>query len=361
MYTVMLVEDEINILKHMNKVVSAMDDLEVLGAFHIPEEALEAFADIWPDVVLLDIEMPRLNGLELARKMLERKPELLVIFLTAYNHYALNAYDVGAIGYLLKPVMREDLERIINRLKFIKKQDDKRRDREEVSFPARCFGCFDVRDLRQRLVKWPTKRAEEVFAYFLTRQREHVSKWELLEIFWPEMEEERGLHNLHNTLYHIKKILNQLPLFPKIQKVNDGYILEADGSLSDLGRFMTLVKRRPVETEQSVEEAWEIFFSYAVPLFGIRDYIWSYPIQKNMAKSFKELCRRLLIHYREQDQFSKGEELIRHYVDQHVEDEELMKLWLSLAADWKGHEREAEVYRNWFNERLRDAELPLLS
>lgn len=362
MYTVMLVEDEINILKHLNKMVSAMGEFIVKGAFDVPEEALQAFTDILPDVVLLDIEMPRMNGLELARRMLELKPELYVYFLTAYNNYALNAYDVGAIGYLLKPVMKDDLERVVKRLNQLsgKKLEQNRPETEKDLFPARCFGCFEVRDKYEKLIKWPTKRAEEVFAYFLTRQQEHVSKWELLEVFWPEMEEERGLHNLHNTLYHIKKVLKQLTLYPKIQKINDGYILEAEGSLSDLGKFLTLVKQTKSDAELTIEEASDVFFSYAVPLFGIRDYFWSLPMQKNLAKSYKRICRRLLLHYRQQDLFSKGEEIIRHYVTQHVEEEEIMNLWLDLVADWKGYEEETGQYLDWFNEKLKEAELPLL-
>jgi two-component SAPR family response regulator len=358
----MLVEDEINILKHLNKMVSAMGEFIVKGAFDVPEEALEAFSDILPDVVLLDIEMPRMNGLELAKRMLERKPELYVYFLTAYNNYALNAYDVGAIGYLMKPVMKEDLERVVKRLNQLigKKQEQNRPETEKGLFPARCFGCFEVRDKNEKLIKWPTKRAEEVFAYFLTRQQEHVSKWELLEVFWPEMEEERGLHNLHNTLYHIKKVLKQLSLSPVIHKLNDGYILEAEGSLSDLKQFLTQIRQKNGDAELTIKEASEVFFSYAVPLFGIRDYFWSFPMQKNMAKSYKRLCHRLLLHYREQDRFDNGEEIVRQYVAQHVEDEEIMNLWLELVADWKGYEEETRKYLDWFNEKLKEAELPLL-
>jgi two-component system LytT family response regulator len=362
MYTAMLVEDEINILKHMNKMVSAMEDFVVKGAFDVPEEALDAFADILPDVVLLDIEMPRMNGLELARKMLDLKQDLHIVFLTAYNNYALNAFEVGAIDYLMKPVMKEDLERTVKRLNKLmgKKQEQVRRESEEGSFPARCFGCFEVRDRKQQLIKWPTKRAEEVFAYFLGQQEEYVSKWELLEVFWPEMEEDRGLHNLHNTLYRIKKVLKLLSLSPQIQKVNDGYILEAEGSLSDLRQYLIMAKQKKGEEALTVEEASEVFLSYAAPLFGTRDYFWSLPLQKNMAQSYKRICHRLLLHYREQDRFCKGEEIIRHYVVQHVEDEEMMKLWLRLVASWKGYEEKTEQYRNWFNEKLKDAELPLL-
>ncbi len=76
-----------------------------------------------PDVIFLDIEMPRMSGF----KMLEQIPEVdfEIIFITAYNHYAINAIRISAFDYLVKPVAIEDLQQTIERLGNIQYKKDK--------------------------------------------------------------------------------------------------------------------------------------------------------------------------------------------------------------------------------------------
>ncbi|MDF2512842.1 MAG: response regulator receiver and domain protein, partial [Herbinix sp.] len=295
MYTAMIVEDEVHILKHLNKMLSAMDAFIVKGAFSTPEEAYTAFPDILPDVVFLDIEMPRMNGIELASRLLAQKSDLKIIFTTAYGNYALDAFEVEAIDYLMKPIMPDRLKRVLERLDKITGVQKAKASllKENNDFPVRCFGCFDARDQQQQLIKWSTKKAEELFAYFLVNQGKHISKWELLEAFWGDVEEERGAHNLYNTIYRIKQVLKTLPFSPQIQKINEGYVLEAQENLSDLGQLLKLMKQNRDQAYFSMEAAKTLFFSYATPLFGNKDYFWSLSLQKHVAKEYGRLCSKL--------------------------------------------------------------------
>ncbi len=371
MFSVMIVEDEVHILKYMQKKLSAFGDFQVKGAFPTPEEALAAFDEIQPEVVFLDIEMPRMNGIELARRLLEKKQDLRIIFTTAYSQYALNAFEVEAIDYLMKPVSDEDIVRIVKRLnktmgsisstKVVnEKQMQKAEAGKKAFFPVRCFGCFDVRDQQQQIVKWPTKKAEELFAYFLIHQGQYVGKWELLELFWTNVGEERGLQNLYNTIYRIKQVLKKLSVFATIKKLNDGYILESEEVLSDMGQLLLLTEKGNNYVVIPVEEITILFFSYTTPLFGMRDYIWSFSTQKYVAELYRKLCNRLLCYYREQDQFEQADKVVRYYISQHVEDESTMTQWLELLGNWGGHEKKAKEYHRWFNKKLREAELPAL-
>lgn len=67
------------------------------------------------DIFILDINMPQISGIELAKKILLKQPHAFIIFQTAYEEFALKAYQIGAIDYLLKPFGKEELERSINR------------------------------------------------------------------------------------------------------------------------------------------------------------------------------------------------------------------------------------------------------
>jgi DNA-binding LytR/AlgR family response regulator len=78
--------------------------------------ALDAIAEQQPDVAFLDIRMPGLSGLEVAAAAIEASPATQVVFVTAYNQYAIDAFDKGAVDYLLKPIARERLVATVRRL-----------------------------------------------------------------------------------------------------------------------------------------------------------------------------------------------------------------------------------------------------
>ncbi|WP_417069533.1 LytR/AlgR family response regulator transcription factor [Niveibacterium terrae] len=80
-------------------------------------EALTLIDRLQPDVVFLDVRMPVCDGLQTARELCERARPPLIVFVTAYDEYALPAFDTAAIDYLLKPVEPERLARCISRLK----------------------------------------------------------------------------------------------------------------------------------------------------------------------------------------------------------------------------------------------------
>ncbi|MEQ1516723.1 MAG: LytTR family DNA-binding domain-containing protein [Usitatibacteraceae bacterium] len=91
-------------------------DLNVVAACEDGGAALEAIGEHQPDVAFLDIRMPGLTGLEVAAAMAEASPRTQIVFVTAYNQYAIDAFDKGAVDYLLKPVVRERLVSTVARL-----------------------------------------------------------------------------------------------------------------------------------------------------------------------------------------------------------------------------------------------------
>ena len=84
-------------------------------------EAIKAVERFAPDVVLMDIQMPAMDGLEAAQHLSQLDTPPAIIFITAYDEYALQAFDVQAVGYLLKPVRLENLKAALSKLKKINK------------------------------------------------------------------------------------------------------------------------------------------------------------------------------------------------------------------------------------------------
>lgn len=95
----------------------AWPELEISAVCDDGGTALEAIAAHKPEVAFLDIRMPGLTGLEVAAAAAEASPATQVVFVTAYNQYALDAFDRGAVDYLLKPIVPERLAETVRRVK----------------------------------------------------------------------------------------------------------------------------------------------------------------------------------------------------------------------------------------------------
>lgn len=108
-----VVDDEVGVMRRIARLLRETNEVEVVGTATEPEEALVEIPERDVDVLFLDVEMPRMDGFEL----LERLPATpLVVFVTGYRQYAAQAFEKGAVNYLVKPVKHEQLAFTIDRL-----------------------------------------------------------------------------------------------------------------------------------------------------------------------------------------------------------------------------------------------------
>jgi len=94
----------------------AWPQLQIVAECEDGASALESIAELQPDVAFLDIRMPGLTGIEVARGLADASPRTQVVFVTAYDQYAIDAFEQGAIDYLLKPITRERLLATVQRI-----------------------------------------------------------------------------------------------------------------------------------------------------------------------------------------------------------------------------------------------------
>lgn len=111
----LIVDDEPLAIERMQVLCAEIPQLTVIGTANDGESALRLADKLSPDLLLLDMTMPGMDGLQVARAAREQRPQPAVIFVTAHENFAVEAFDLEAVDYVLKPVGAERLERAIER------------------------------------------------------------------------------------------------------------------------------------------------------------------------------------------------------------------------------------------------------
>jgi len=114
----LIVDDEQPARDELAFLLKSFADVEVVGQGKNGLEAVNLIRDLAPQLVFLDVQMPGLDGFGVIKKLLEKKLQLpLFVFATAYDHYAVHAFEVNAIDYLLKPIARSRLEKSMGKIR----------------------------------------------------------------------------------------------------------------------------------------------------------------------------------------------------------------------------------------------------
>ncbi|WP_113671851.1 LytR/AlgR family response regulator transcription factor [Vallitalea guaymasensis] len=117
MIRVIIVDDEQPAIDELNYILSKYDEIDVVGKFDDPIQALEFIKKHQVEVVFLDISMPEMDGFMFAQQIINLNLNINVVFATAYNEYAIKAFEINAIDYILKPLDDERLEMTVLKIK----------------------------------------------------------------------------------------------------------------------------------------------------------------------------------------------------------------------------------------------------
>ena len=112
----LIVDDEPLAIERLQILCAQLDSISLIGTAHDGDAALRLIEALTPDLVLLDIAMPGLSGMEVARALEGKAMPPAIIFCTAFDQFAVAAFDVAAVGYLLKPVTSEQLAKAVARV-----------------------------------------------------------------------------------------------------------------------------------------------------------------------------------------------------------------------------------------------------
>ena len=178
---VICVDDEELLAEEITEMCQELDQVDEVRSFTIAAEALKYLETESAEVALLDISMPEMDGICLAKRIREIHPEMRIIFLTGYKNYALDAYSVHPSGYLLKPVKKAQLaEEIIWAARDIS-------GKKPYHIEARTFGYFDLL-VDGTPIAFRNSRGKELLAYLIDRHGAFVPRKEAFAVLWEDCE-----------------------------------------------------------------------------------------------------------------------------------------------------------------------------
>lgn len=338
MIKAMIVDDEKIAIAVLVEMLKKYKNIEVVGKYTNPQEALSDIAEIKPDVIFLDIHMGADNGIEMAESFLNACQEVDIIFVTAYSDYAIEAFELNAIDYLLKPIIPQRLDKAIQRIKI--NQNGVKKD----GLYIQSFGNFIVLDKNGIPIKWRTAKSKELFAFLWSHRNKILDRSFLVETLFPERDANRATTLFSTTLYQMRKNLSGYLPSDFIKQVNKGYILniEIDSDyqrlqdiistnhyhLDDIDNIKNLHKNSYLEFE---DYNWKENFKtelinnlkiYLLNFLGILD---NRPVNQviiedtlivlyDLDKTDDNIVHKIVSHYRETNQITK----LKTFYQEHV-------------------------------------------
>lgn len=282
---VILVDDERLALSRLERLLSAIENCEVIGSFVNVVSALEQIATSQPDIVFLDIQMPEMNGIELAVRIREITPATEIVFITAHREFAFEAFGLEALDYMLKPVTEERLHETIRRSRKRIQLQENHYLTESVRFC--CLGRLQLQisNREPETMKWRTSKVKELFAYLLHHRNQTVNKNTLLELLWPGLDERKGTANLQTSIYRIRNLCksDELNKYISISFSQYGYILETKNITVDAEEWELQMRQLAPLSSSSVSEHQRMFELYRGDYFGEEQYYWA-EFERNMLK-----------------------------------------------------------------------------
>lgn len=332
-----LVDDERLALERLKILLEqGAGEIKVIAMYLDPTEVITGIIEHRPDVVFLDIHMPEINGLNLGREIQAIVPGTEIVFVTGYDKYAVRAFEMYALDYIMKPVLKTRLQQTVLRVKEKLSLKEIRKDHELHAPFICCFNQiqFQLPGQEPQTVKWRTNKAQELFAYLLHHRDRTIDRSVLLELLWPDFEEVKAAQQLYNTIYHIRQTLKGCGMDMLAIRSGDleaGYKLEIGNAQIDTEEWEYGMKQLGLLNDHTVDTYEQVLHLYKGNYLGTYEYIWAEHERERYRLLWLHHMRKLSEFYEQQGAPHKAIEVYQR-IQQLLPDEEesyysLMKLY----------------------------------
>lgn len=353
MITSILIDDERPALRELEYLLKNYQEIVIVDTFTDPLEAIEKIRHINPQVVFLDINMPQLKGIDAAARILDLCPHTDIVFVTAHNQYAIEAFDLHALDYILKPISEKRFQVTIQRL--IKAVNAKTAHQTELA-PAenqecliRMFGSFNIEIAHQSgSLKWRSRKTRELIAFLIHHAGREVMKEEIVAELWGESatDQEKSFQLLYNGIYYIRKTLDKNGVTSNHLCIEGNYKLTMGNAVTDVMQFTDCL-RQYEKNNQEVEQLEKAVGLYTGEYLADIGSLWAEAERELLSRKYVGAVLDLSELYLNRKEFRKAEDvLLRGYaLKPYAED--ISRAIINLYVATNNKQRALEHYRDF--------------
>lgn len=344
-----IVEDEWYNLEEISRLIQNTGIIKVKKKYQNPLKALDEILDVCPQVAFIDIEMPEIDGITLAERLLEKNPEIIIVFITAFNQYAVQAFELNALDYIMKPINVERFNKMIQRLQ---REIKLKASLAASTLKIKCFDRLEV-SIGGSKVKWQRAKAEEVFAYLLMNNDEYVSKDIIIENLWPGYDYSKAAAILQTAVCKIRNVLSKVENEVSIDYSRGMYCLTVKSFVCDYIEFEKAIdsyKTKDRSTYAKVEKAYNMFGNGFLTHEG---YIWSREKNEQLRSKLIVILKEIILDYSSEANYTDVSKFLKLLANLVPYDEEV-NYKLLIALKETGNYEVALSHYKWLERILKD-------
>lgn len=340
-----MIDDEPLLLNYQKTIIEKVEGFHLVGAYTSPAAAMREITQTKPEIVFLDIELMGENGLKAADQLLEQYPSLHVVFITGHSQYAVEAFEVQAIDYILKPLTQARLAKTYDRL-----TGGKNRETQAVKC-ASIESCdtlqFSDEHGHPIEVKWRTSKAKELFLFLLHHRGKSVSKDRILNHLWPEGSGKKVYNQLYTTVYQIRNTLATHHIEIEIASKEDNYILYLHDVALDVDRFEHELESYGEISEANVAAYQQTMQLYKGDYLEASAYDWAEAERERLRQIWQLHMKKLVDYFTSRELYEKAILAVQNLQQQNPYQEDsyfsLMKLHHQLGDRIQVEEQYAKL------------------
>lgn len=342
---ILVVDDEIHSAQLIKRHLVQLAPEDEIYIANNGFEAKAILASNAIDLAFLDIEMPEITGLELAKFMQHEFSSTFVVFVTAHSNYALEAFKVDAIDYVTKPIIKGDLAKVLDKVaKF-------RISNKPSLEPEIQIGCTAFNDLKlftdgQQVLKWPTQKCKELMTYLCySGESSGISKWKLYDLLWPDKDDNKSELNLRSTASRLNKALANSMIDLKVKSIKNTYVLEGPSIYTDLKRFQWILsQQQPLDSDKLKCEISFLEQCFAGEFLEFIDNEWQVDMAAMASRLRLSATEKIVYDSFRLEQYAQAQSLLEQAVTAYPYTEKLQSFMLELIQKQHG-EVEASRYQ----------------
>jgi two-component SAPR family response regulator len=330
---VLIIDDEPVMGLVIERMLMPFDDIEVVANLSDVTAAIAFVEQNEVDLAFVDIQIGDDSGLMLARTWREMNAKLDIVFVTSHRGFALDAYEIYPLDYIVKPVSRQRLIQTLDMAR--EKRSNNLEELVSTIQPNRlsvqALGSMRVNGSAGE-VKWMSRKSRELFAYLVMHKGRGVSRGQILDDVFANRSMKSAEAYLYTAIYQMRQALEPHGMKDIVMTAQEQYRLELERLDVDYIEFERQVADMSSIDADHITAMMELEQRYTGYLFEDKDYEWSIAERGRLEIIYESFVKRLANRLVEHQRYQDAELLVRRALSFNELDEELNVMMLRIYS-----------------------------